>query len=313
MEYQLRNYSWPPPDDAFTPSTPGWIQLMRDRFAQVQEMDDRYGIFHQMVHSALLAPNFTEYGFGLARAPDPLIKLLQAAIHEGLETAEFEHEINIILGPRPKFIKRPDVRDMVLHKLQSYAEEWAGMPLIASQAYGFRLYQNNTRLMMHCDRLKTHVISFILHIDSSNDAEPWPLFIEDFYGVTHEVVLTPGDILFYESSKCYHGRPKPFHGSWYTSIFSHYYPLDWKDADHDAEAHYAIPPSWKEDPTGKSDLPKLIPRGMSLEELDCPYGWCRTQDAVKWSGPGVPGYWIKPNQEKVPFHPKEPEFGSDEL
>jgi hypothetical protein len=31
--------------------------------------------------------------------------------------------------------------------------------------------------------------------------EDWPIFIEDLNGNTHEVVLTPGDILFYESSK----------------------------------------------------------------------------------------------------------------
>ena len=51
---------------------------------------------------------------------------------------------------------------------------------------------------MHVDRIQTHVISIILHIDSSEDASPWPIYIEDFHGNTHEVILTPGDILFYE-------------------------------------------------------------------------------------------------------------------
>jgi prolyl 4-hydroxylase len=77
---------------------------------------------------------------------------------------------------------------------------------------------------MHVDRAQTHVISFIMHIDSSDDAEPWPIFIEDYEGKTHEVVLTPGDLLFYESSKVWHGRPKRFNGSWYSSVFAHYYP-----------------------------------------------------------------------------------------
>jgi hypothetical protein len=35
---------------------------------------------------------------------------------------------------------------------------------------------------MHVDKSQTHVISFILHIDSSEDAEPWPILIEDFDG-----------------------------------------------------------------------------------------------------------------------------------
>ena len=53
---------------------------------------------------------------------------------------------------------------------------------MAHQAYGFRLYGNNSQLHMHTDRPQTHVVSFILHIDSSDDAEPWPILIEDFHG-----------------------------------------------------------------------------------------------------------------------------------
>ena len=83
---------------------------------------------------------------------------------------------------------------------------------------------------MHIDKPNTHVISSILHIDHSDDSEPWPLVIEDFQGKTNEVYLESGDLLFYESSKCFHGRPKKFNGSWYTSVFSHYYPASpqWK-------------------------------------------------------------------------------------
>ena len=75
---------------------------------------------------------------------------------------------------------------------------------------------------MHVDKPQTHIVSFILHIDSSDDAEPWPIFIEDYRGNTHEVTLTPGDLLFYESAKCWHGRPRRLNGSWYSSVFSHY-------------------------------------------------------------------------------------------
>lgn len=44
------------------------------------------------------------------------------------------------------------------------------------------------------------------------------------------VVCSLGDMLFYESSKCFHGRPIPFEGgegAYYTSVFSHYYPEGW--------------------------------------------------------------------------------------
>ena len=86
------------------------------------------------------------------------------------------------------------------------------------------------RLNMHVDKPETHVISSILHIDHSKDSDPWPLVIEDFQGNTVEIVLEAGDMLFYESSKCFHGRPTKFNGSWYTSVFTHYQPADpeWK-------------------------------------------------------------------------------------
>ena len=39
---------------------------------------------------------------------------------------------------------------------------------------------------MHVDRMQTHVVSFILHVDSSDDAEPWPIVIEDYEGSKFE-------------------------------------------------------------------------------------------------------------------------------
>jgi hypothetical protein len=157
-------------------------------------------------------------GFGLARAPEDLMVALRKGIREGVEKGpRLEREIEVIEGDQPWFIDRPDLTKRVLKELQHFPETWVGMELEAHRAYGFRLYRNNSRLHMHIDRSQTHIVSFILHIDSSDDAEPWPLVIEDFQGRTHEVILKSGDLLFYESSKCFHGRPHTFKGSWYSS------------------------------------------------------------------------------------------------
>jgi hypothetical protein len=88
-----------------------------------------------------------------------------------------------------------------LSELQPILEAWAGMPLIPAIAYGFRLYRNESSLWMHIDRTQTHVISCIYHIDSSDNAQPWPIVIEDYIGNTNQVILKPGDILLYESAK----------------------------------------------------------------------------------------------------------------
>ena len=61
---------------------------------------------------------------------------------------------------------------------------------------------------------------------------------------THEVVLTSGDLLFYESMKVFHGRPHKFKGSWYSSVFVHYYPkYGWEKVDHTLEKVCALPSS----------------------------------------------------------------------
>lgn len=127
---------------------------------------------------------------------------------------------------------------------------------------------------------------------------------KDFHGNTHEVILTPGDMLFYESSKCFHGRPHRFRGSWYSSLFVHYYPKDgWYERNHELEAHYAVPPQWNQPPPSVRHQRRLEMVGTSMREPECPNQWCATKNTVKWSGPGEKGYWIDPTGGKHEFHP----------
>ena len=79
-----------------------------------------------------------------------------------------------------------------MYELHPILEAWAGIKLVPAMAYGFRLYQNTSRLWMHIDRTQTHVISCIYHIASSDNAEPWPIVIEDYAGNTNSVILKPG-------------------------------------------------------------------------------------------------------------------------
>lgn len=306
LEYQKRNYTWPL--DNYVPNTPGWRELMIHRFAQVEELptsQQRYEGYYRTIHSAFVVPNFTQYGFGLGRCSDDLIATLRQAIQDGLPHVRNEPYSDAINAPLlPWMIDRPELTQRVLQEMLPYAEEWSGLELEPHVAYGFRLYRNHSALYMHLDRMQTHIISFILHIDSSEDAEPWPIFIEDFNGTTHEVILTPGDILFYESSKCFHGRPKRLNGSWYSSIFVHYYPKGWQSTNHDLEAHYAVPPHWSEDPPQKRnrpDLPKMALAGTSMLEPECPNDWCNTMKSKKWSGPGKKGFWMAPTFEEFPL------------
>jgi len=148
-------------------------------------------------------------------------------------------------------------------------EEWAGVKLIPATSYGLRIYKNGSFLTMHTDRLDTHVISSIFHIDRDQE-EPWPLVIEDTQGRVHEVALEPGQLLFYESSKLLHGRPRPFNGKWFTSIFTHYYPADWDKTQQMVLER--IPSSWRDPPEDNGE-PRLTIVGTGLLE-HCASHWC---------------------------------------
>ena len=185
--YHELNHTWPP---EWFPDTPGWRKLFDHRVRQVAEIEDRsdrFEGFAQILSAGLLQKNFTEHGFGLTRAPEPLMVDLRKAIRDGVEKGpRLESYINAITEPRPWFIDRPDLTKRVLDELQEYSEAWVGFQLTPVTAYGFRLYRNTSRLHVHVDKTQTHVISFILHIDSSDDAEPWPILIEDLQGSTYD-------------------------------------------------------------------------------------------------------------------------------
>jgi hypothetical protein len=290
VEYKKRNYTWPM--EAYVPNTEGWKRRMDRRLAQVERVQDddaRYNGYMAAMAAAIAMPSFTDSGWGLTRAPPDLIKELQESLHNGLATAPEESYINVIQGgERPLFVHQPKLNQKVLDALKPMHEEWSGVELEGTLSYGLRIYRNNSRLFMHVDKLRTHVISCILHVDHSEDSEPWPILIEDFQGNTNEVVLEAGDMLFYESSKCIHGRPIPFNGSWYTSLFVHYRPVGWDETTAELETHYAVPPHWHKAEPLDPNMDELQMVGTSMIEPDCEHQWC-TKDTVKWRGPAIEG------------------------
>jgi hypothetical protein len=323
VEYNKRGYTWPIPESFYTPQTDGWIRRMKQRMEQISQMPNvidadgiehagnRYEGFIQGVTTGIIVQNFTQYGFGITKVANTiLMDKLRNAIYTGLPTAGLERADSIIPGPNQPLLihDKNNLLNEVVRDLQPYAEEWSKMKLQPYGAYGFRVYRNESQLYMHIDRPQTHVISFILHIASSDDSQPWPLYIEDLQGETHAVTLTSGDLLFYESCKLMHGRPKPLNGSWYSSVFVHYYPADgWSDRKMDLEAHYAVPPIWSQQQE-QVTIPKLEMVETSITEPECMYQWCAASDnnvtVHYWGGPGEVGFLTTPVLEKVPFHPR---------
>jgi hypothetical protein len=195
---------------------------------------------------------------------------------------------------RPYFISNSRMNKDILRELLPLHEAWAGIPLIPSIAYGLRVYRNGSSLNMHVDRRETHIISSILHVDHDHEegTRGWPIVIEDFQGNTNEIYLESGDMLLYESSKCFHGRPTKIDGSWYASLFLHYYPLNWDANTVTNDIHYRIPPSWmytEDSGTTTDQEEELVVVSTSLKEPNCEHQWCSMADTMKWYGP-APGY-----------------------
>jgi hypothetical protein len=290
-EYIKRGHTFP--FQKYTPPTEGWTRLMDQRYTQVRALTDmqmKWDGWIQTNSAAVTVPNFTEFGWGLTQAPASLTQDIRQAIFDGLPTARSEGKIDVIAGPQePLFIDRPDLTQRALQELQPILEAWSGMPLTPAIAYGFRLYRNESSLWMHIDRTQTHVISCIYHIASSEDSKDWPIVIEDYAGNTQAAVLKPGDMLLYESAKNFHGRPTAFNGSWYTSLFVHFYPKEgWSRENHDLDSHYAVPPTWAEI-VPNNTFPNLEVVGTSMFEPDCDFSWCNFKRAKHVAGPGKYG------------------------
>ena len=199
-------------------------------------------------------PKFTPKGFLVVQTPKDVADKLKTAVDKciaNFDSLEIEGDVNAIYSPddsRPKFCQLNELAYEVLGDMKEIHEDWVnGMELEGTSAYGVRLYQNGSSLVMHYDKMHTHVISSIVHIAHEYDDpnEQWPIQIEDHDGELLSVNLRPGQMLFYESAKCLHGRMKTFRGSYYGSIFLHYKPVDRNIWAYDVEQVIAaVPPHW---------------------------------------------------------------------
>jgi len=256
----------------WSPKNKGYQERMERRLKQIRQMEDtqwRWDAYLGLITSGVYVNNFTEYGYEVVEGPKDLHQELKRILHQKISRAGRESRVDqIFCDERPKFV-HTGLNRKVLMDLLPLHEKWAGVKLKPAISYGLRLYMNNSFLTMHTDRLDTHVISSIFHIDRDQE-EPWPLVIEDTQGRVHEVALEPGQLLFYESSKLLHGRPKRFNGKWYTSIFTHYYPENWDKSTQ--KVIPMVPHDWNDKPEDHGE-PRLTIVGTGLLE-HCESHWC---------------------------------------
>ena len=261
---------------AWIPETHMWRKRLDYRLAQVrriQSSQERWDAAMNLAVSGLLVKNFTSIGYEVVKTPRHVHDKLNATLVAGFDRQRTEHKVDQISGEVAGFVDLGRLSNEIMEDLRPMHEEWSSTKLRASNAYGLRIYRPGNTLTMHTDKLETHVISAIVHVD--RDAEPWPIVIEGYDGRSVEVDLQPGEMLFYESAKCIHGRPRPLKGKWYTSLFVHYRPVDWALKMEDARA--LAERWWGSEGFHVPDdgaFDRLQLTGTGYYEPDCEHRWC---------------------------------------
>lgn len=139
--------------------------------------------------------------------------------HKGIFVNYWETDVNFIQIPW-------HLKARWQGRLRELVEAWAGVELETTDMYGMREYTKGARLLTHVDRESTHAASLIVNIAQENVSRPWTIEVLDHADRLHEVVMEPGDIVYYESAKALHGRNTPLQSGNYINLFTHYRPTD---------------------------------------------------------------------------------------
>lgn len=130
------------------------------------------------------------------------------------------------IPPKVEYYSLPDVFFISAYQiLTPIMEDWAQTRLIPSNGFGIRSYGNNSILHMHRDRIETHIISCIIHVDDKSNT-PWHLDFIDHDNTHQKITFEVGEMLLYESL-CIHGRMTPFDGEYYRNMYMHWAPFRW--------------------------------------------------------------------------------------
>ena len=185
-------------------------------------------IFIKRINSKV--KSYTKEGFKKVRFDKQLFSEIQDFYSINKNNDQNEHiDGNFVYIPKSqkeasKLLELPKkLKKKIHYALKEPLEEWSGVSLKPTFVYGIRIYQNGSVLVPHRDRENTHIISAIINLDQEVNQD-WPLVIEDHFYRKHEVIIRPGEVIYYESAKLLHGRPIPLNGKSFANIFCHFMP-----------------------------------------------------------------------------------------
>ena len=183
-------------------------------------------------------PSFTNKGYMLTKIPSHVFEMLLQIYEQNKYQLTQEYypnyftvwnldEINI------KQVTLSEGKTLYLaEELQPIVEKWCNCALHPTTGEGIvtriRMYPKGSRVRMHVDELESgHVIGAILQIAQDPNTEKngeWPLEVINFNGKREEILMKPGHMVLFESSRLVHGRPKTLKGEYYVNSFFYYVP-----------------------------------------------------------------------------------------
>lgn len=204
-------------------------------------------------------PKFTKLGHGVSTIPADIFNELQTHWRQNrLKLAKHENhdKLDTVVNGctcDSWLLRFPEsLRSAIIRTLQPLVAEWGGLQTDDIEfvtMYGTRMYRHGSILAMHRDHMETHVLSAILeigrldmsHPDSSfNETQDWPLEILDHQRNLHKVPNKPGQMIFYESHTCPHGRPSMFYGREVANMFVHFKPKGWGPKDYELKQRHEV-------------------------------------------------------------------------
>jgi len=205
------------------PNHPKWYKDIPDTHPEVLDL------IQATSRQSKIVPTYTPNGFKLIKTPKDIQDYLLNVSKTVDRIPEKSNNIfrRTSSGLPPYILPIPETeKSKIQNQLLPIMEEWSGLKLKPTSAYGPREYRRGSSLRMHVDTQTTHIISGILHIDSENLNSDWPVVVINRKGERESIFMKPGELLLYESASLPHSREQPLNGDFYVNMFIHFMPIE---------------------------------------------------------------------------------------
>jgi hypothetical protein len=187
----------------------------------------------QIKLSREILPSISKKGFKVRKVPKKVWKIISDYYKKCGRVSIDQHNGLIPQDELSYIASTNDIENFyklefdVLNSLGGIHQKWAGSknPLSSNNCYGIRVYKKGAICKPHYDHLATHHVSSIIIVDKdlgSNNNEDWHFDIKGNDGKWRKVYANIGEMVFYESAKCLHGRLFKFKGNSFKNFFVHY-------------------------------------------------------------------------------------------